>query len=178
MDKYLARYKRNVDARVTRNIPPIKTDDYLFFRKDYYSPQKKKRHKLFPIAHGPYRVVSMDDSGSTVVPGIKGEHGRISRDRVVLEPKTFLDVTTPPNYLGKPPTQRVTPHSTAGISMPPILSTPTRGLDDLPGASVSLSAVTRLTPPPYILAPVPAAKEGEGSPVGNGHSCAQHGIAG
>lgn len=72
IEKAQAQHKRDLDARVSRSIPFITTDDYLFLRKKYYNLQNDKRYKLSSIAHGPYRVISTDDSGFTVVYDIKG----------------------------------------------------------------------------------------------------------
>lgn len=78
--KAQAAYKRDFDARVKRFAPTVRENDYVFLRKEYYNPKKEKRHKLSLIADGPYRVVSATDT--TVVLDIKGQHERISRDRV------------------------------------------------------------------------------------------------
>lgn len=86
MDKAQAPYTRDFDSRVSRNPLPIYKDHYVFLRKNHHNYQKEKRHKLYPIADEPYRFVSTDDCGPTVVLGMKEDHECISRDRVVLEP--------------------------------------------------------------------------------------------
>lgn len=166
MAKAQARYKQDFNVQVQGNIPTIRTDHYVFLREKYHNPQEEKGHKLSSITDGPYRVVTADYSGSKVILDIKGEHERISGDRVVLAPRSLSDVTTPPDYLGGPRTKRVTPYSTAEISKPPIPPIPTRVLTNLPGAAVSLSAVMRLAPPSYVFALLPAAKDGKVAPLG------------
>ena len=52
----------------------------VFVRKEYFDSVEKK-HKLSPVADGPYPVVSVTDD--TVVIDAKGKHERVSRDRVV-----------------------------------------------------------------------------------------------
>lgn len=66
MEKAQTEYKHDFNAHVSRNIAPIRTDDYLFLHKTCHNPGKEKRHNLSTSADGPYREVSMDIFGSTV----------------------------------------------------------------------------------------------------------------
>ena len=79
------RYKRNYDQHLRKQTEVIKTDDYVFLRVERRD-ETMTRHKLAPLAEGPFKVV--DVTGKTVVierPDFSVE--RVSRDRVVLAPR-------------------------------------------------------------------------------------------
>lgn len=81
--KAQARYKANFDQHVRPTARPIGVGDWVYVRSDYEGEQGK-RHKLAPVAHGPYVVNKVDDS--TVVVLINDCLERVSRDRVALAP--------------------------------------------------------------------------------------------
>ena len=79
------RYKKNYDQRLRRQSEVIKEDDYVYLRIERRD-DKLTRHKLAPVAEGPYQVIQ--STGNTVVierPDSSVE--RVSRDRVVLAPQ-------------------------------------------------------------------------------------------
>ena len=86
-DRAQAAYKRDFDARLRRNAEELVPHMYVFLRREY-APRSDgttpRRHKLSPIADGPYPVVSVDES--TVVINVDGDEERVSRDRVVRAP--------------------------------------------------------------------------------------------
>ena len=61
-----ARYKRNYDNRLRRTNTIIKPDDFVFLRVERRD-DKETRHKLAPIAEGPFRVKEVDTASKTVV---------------------------------------------------------------------------------------------------------------
>ena len=77
------RYRRNFDARLRRSNETIRRGDKVFVKRDH-TPRTQTRHKLAPVADGPFRV--LDANEDTVVVDIDGEVERISRDRVALAP--------------------------------------------------------------------------------------------
>ncbi|MGH0053543.1 MAG: DDE-type integrase/transposase/recombinase [Sphaerochaetaceae bacterium] len=83
MRKAQDRYKRNFEHRMRRSCENITKGTHVFIRKEYFSKEHPK-HKLAPLADGPYEVIDCDDK--TVVVEIGNQHERISRDRIVKSP--------------------------------------------------------------------------------------------
>jgi len=85
-----ARYKRDFDARLRRNAESLVPGVHVFVRRDY-SPKTDGsvpgRHKLSPVADGPFKVLSVDED-TVVVDDGDGNEERLSRDRVVRAPST------------------------------------------------------------------------------------------
>ena len=83
LEKRQARYKRNFDARLLP-VQQISEGSFVFIRRDH-TPRTESRHKLAPVADGPFEVVGADEH--TVVVKIDENVERVSRDRVELAPK-------------------------------------------------------------------------------------------
>ena len=79
------RYRRNFDARLRRSRETIEFGNEVFVKRDHIQ-RTQTRHKLAPVADGPFRV--LDVNKDTVVVDIDGEVERISRDRVSLVPSS------------------------------------------------------------------------------------------
>ena len=81
------RYKRNYDRRLRRDNETIKPEDSVYLRVERRD-EAETRHKLAPIAKGPYRVKAVDNRSKTVVIEYD-DHSveNVSRSRVVLAPK-------------------------------------------------------------------------------------------
>ena len=90
-----ARYKRDFDRRLRRNAETLTSGMYVFVRRDY-APKTDgsvpRKHKLSPVADGPFRVISVDEK-TVVIDDAQGNEERLSLDRVVKAPVTD-DVTT------------------------------------------------------------------------------------
>jgi len=93
-DKLIAaqqRYKRNYDKKLRRNSETIEADDFVFLRVERRDPNET-RHKLAPIADGPYKVKSVNNDNKTLV--IYYDDGNVetvSRSRVVKAPRSTSD---------------------------------------------------------------------------------------
>ena len=82
------RYKRNFDKRLRKNTDTIAPGDNIFLRVER-KDDKDTRHKLAPIADGPFPVLRVDNTAKTVVikrPDNSVEN--VSRSRVALAPKS------------------------------------------------------------------------------------------
>ncbi len=82
-----ARMKRNYDERLRVSREKIRPGDYVFLRVERRD-ENETRHKLAPVADGPFRVGSV--RGNTAVieyPDAKVE--RVSKDRITLAPKSL-----------------------------------------------------------------------------------------
>ena len=90
LEKRQARYKRNFDARLRLPVQQISEGSFVFVRRDH-TPRTESRHKLAPVADGPFEVVGADEH--TVVVKIDENVERVSRDRVELAPKPAEPVT-------------------------------------------------------------------------------------
>lgn len=55
MKKTQQTYKRKFDERTRRLLPALQVGEFVFLRKEYCNPQKKRIHKFFSIANGPYQ---------------------------------------------------------------------------------------------------------------------------
>ena len=85
-----ARYKRNFDARLRLPVQQINEGSFVFLRRDH-TPRTESRHKLAPVADGPFKVFGADEH--TVVVKIDENVERVSRDRIVLAQKPAEPVT-------------------------------------------------------------------------------------
>ena len=83
MSKEQDRYRRNFNQCLRRDNQDIRSGSFVFVRKDYTNKNERK-HKLAPIANGPYRVVNDDEHTVLIEDGSRRE--RISRDRVEAAP--------------------------------------------------------------------------------------------
>lgn len=136
--KNQARYKKNFDARLSNSLEEYHPGDYVFVRKEHVNPRKESRHKIAPVALGPYKVISVNEHTTVIEDG--DERERVTRDRVVLAPiPPEVDPVDPVN---------------------PGLGTATTGLDssEEKDASQGNAAHRGLLDLPAIVA------EGEGSP--------------
>jgi len=81
------RYKRNYDERLRRDTERISKGDYVFLRSEK-TGDKESRHKLAPIALGPYLVKAVDAKAKTVLIEYDDRTvENVSRTRVVRAPK-------------------------------------------------------------------------------------------
>ena len=55
-----ARYKRNFYARLPLPVQQISEGSFVFVRRDH-TPRTESRHKLAPVADGPFEVVGADE---------------------------------------------------------------------------------------------------------------------
>ena len=78
------RYKANYYKRARIPKDDYEPGQHVYVRKDYANPREESRHKLVPLATGPYRIISVNED--TVVVQMDDLHERVSRDRVVLAP--------------------------------------------------------------------------------------------
>lgn len=76
----------------------IRPGSYVFIRKEYFSKENPK-HKLAPIADGPYKVKSGNEK--TVVIEIGQHYEGVSRDRVVKAPPPLQITNVQNNEEGK-----------------------------------------------------------------------------
>lgn len=83
MRKEQKRCKRNFNARIRHVRQDLHPDEYAFDRKEHLLGGHK--HKFYPVADDPYRVISVDKG--TVVLHIGDQDERISRDRLVEAPQ-------------------------------------------------------------------------------------------
>ena len=144
LEKRQARYKRNFDARLRLPVQRISEGSFVFLRRDH-TPRTESRHKLAPVADGPFKVVGADEH--TVVVKIDENVERVSRDRVELAPKPAEPVT------------QDTVQDTSGANAAPtptglasIIPRTQRDADDLPGTWTRMGTRRRLPAlPPGIL---------------------------
>ena len=94
MSKEQRRYKANFDDRLRRSRARIEPGQFVFLRKEFISPQDRK-HKLSPIADGPFRVAESDDHTVVVERGDGRE--RVSLDRVEAAPPPVCLLYTSPS---------------------------------------------------------------------------------
>ena len=81
------RYKRAFDKRLRKQREEIKQGDKVFLRVERKN-DKDTRHKLAPIAEGPYKVKSVNNDAKTVVIEYNDRTvENVSRSRVVLAPE-------------------------------------------------------------------------------------------
>ena len=81
------RYKRNYDKRLRRCSEKILQGDFVFLRSENKS-DKDSRHKLAPIALGPYLVKQVDEKAYTAVIVYDDDTvENVSRSRIVRAPK-------------------------------------------------------------------------------------------
>ena len=78
------RYQRNFNSRLRRSRNEPTAGSYVFLRKEQTSRTGDTRHKLAPLATGPFKVISVH--GRTVVIQIGDDQERVSRDRVQVAP--------------------------------------------------------------------------------------------
>ena len=83
------RYQRNFNRRQRLPVRDPKPNGYVFLRKDYHEPKVGTKHKLAPVATGPYKVISVSDK--TLVIKIGERHERVSRDRVEIAPNPSVE---------------------------------------------------------------------------------------
>ena len=87
LQKAQERYKKNFDKRIRKTTETIKPGDQIFLRIER-KDEKETRHKLAPIAEGPFPVIRVDTSSKTVVIKRPDESvENVSRSRVALAPK-------------------------------------------------------------------------------------------
>ena len=87
LSKAQERYKRNYDRRLRRDLENIKAGDFVFLRVER-KDDKETRHKLAPIADGPYLVKDVNQDAKTVVIVYDDQTvENVSRSRVVLAPR-------------------------------------------------------------------------------------------
>ena len=79
------RYKRNYDDRIRNQAALVNQGDYDFFWVERKS-RKDHRHKLAPIAEGPYLVTKTDKNTVFIERSYRSVE-KASRSRVVLAPK-------------------------------------------------------------------------------------------
>ncbi len=84
------RYKKYFDRRVRLPKRELSSGCFVFVRREYANLKTAKKHKLSPIADGPYLVIGVQET--TVGLEIDGQHERLSLDRVVQGP-------SPPQYI-------------------------------------------------------------------------------
>ena len=85
LDKAKARYEKNYDARLRNQSEVIHEDDYVFLRVERKNP-KDHRHKLAPVAEGPFQVTKVDGNTVNIEKAVRSVE-TVSRSRVVLAPK-------------------------------------------------------------------------------------------
>ena len=120
MEKRQLRYKRGFDDRVMPYEEDVTVGTYVFLRKDYTNPRRESKHKLAPIATGPYKVTARDSNTVTIELG-NLEEEKVSRDRIVRAP-TLMDIvitdSIPPES-GTPLTEVVVEATPDSISVNP-----------------------------------------------------------
>ena len=122
------RYKRNFESRIRMPKSDPLAGDYVFIRKDHHARHEPK-HKLSPIANGPYRVIDADDKTLNVAIGQR--HERMSRDRVEWAPTPLPDEPPPVETAEPNDSEVVTPHQ-AEIPSPSSTS-----VEQFPGGGVT-----------------------------------------
>lgn len=132
---------------------------YVLIRKEYIKPDKEKKHKLSPIAIGPFKVISVNKDTVVVEDGDK--HERVSRDRIepapppeilpaapVVTPRTEESSRPASKHEGEAPeqpdksTDQCSPEPNAH---PQDIAESSEGLRDLLGKSLSRSTPRTVT---------------------------------
>ena len=145
MKKVQNRYKANYDRRLRANAEIVKAGDRVFVRKDYTNPRTETKHKLAPVATGPYLVVNADNS--TVVIQHEDQQERVARDRVVLAPSAGIaEVATRQDETAVQLSGVRGSINAARISRSRALSTQNAGLADLPPLHVANRRRGRIAP--------------------------------
>ena len=128
MNREQDRYRRNFDQRLRRHKQDIRPGSFVFVRKEY-SNKSERKHKLAPIADGPFRVISANAHTVLIEDGSRRE--RISKDRVESVPKPQVVVreavleNCTPDVLPK----NVTPIGLQRLQEPaPPIGTPINGI--------------------------------------------------
>ena len=126
------KYKLDFDKRLRRNAEIIHPGDRVFVRKEYTNPHVERKHKLSPVADGPYDVVEVNQD-TVVIETEDGFRERLSRDRVTLTPKivdtsSFTRITPASS---QPPTEQSPKAASSAIRPGTSGTDPTRGLADI-----------------------------------------------
>ena len=87
------RYRANYDKHIRASNEDYRPGTYIFVRRDYANPRTEARHKLAPVANGPYRIVSADQDTVDIQDGDDQE--RVTRDRIVPAPVQLSQPVTP-----------------------------------------------------------------------------------
>ena len=115
LHKEQARYKRNFDARLRKPAYEVPVGSYVFLRKEFVD-KKESKHKLSPVATGPYRVAEVNKDTVVIIDGTM--HERVSRDRVELAPNPIDQ----PRWSPSPALEG--PASNTEIATRPLIRTP------------------------------------------------------
>lgn len=83
LTKAQARYKKNDDFRLLKQCEVIHLDDYVYLRVERKDPNEH-RHKLPPIAKGPWKVIKVDDKTVVIE---KTDRLKVSHLRILLAPE-------------------------------------------------------------------------------------------
>ena len=152
------RYKRDFDNRLRRNNERLAPGLFVFVRRDY-APKTDgsvpRKHKLSPVADGPFRVLSVDEN-TVVIDDNRGNQERLSLDRVVRAPITddHVDSPTrdprtpvainPPEPDEAPPNHIIQPAHSAGTdTQRPPTPTPSGQQSQVPRSTMSPGDVLR-----------------------------------
>lgn len=93
-------YKHGFDTRLHGNTAvQINGGDFVFVRKEFYNPGGEKCYKLWPVADGPFKVIS--SSSDTVVIKIGQKQERPSQDRLVVAPPPASAAASAPGSVRK-----------------------------------------------------------------------------
>ena len=108
--KRQARYKRDFDKHTRPTNAEYPPGSFVFVRKEHWNEKRESipnRHKLAPIADGPFEVQASNDD-TVVVKYRDGNVERISRDRVVQAPQRGNAELAPTlQDSGSPPEQQI-----------------------------------------------------------------------
>ena len=146
MRKSQLRYKANYDKTIRSTAADYSPGRYVFVRRDYANPRENTRHKLAPVATGPYRIVTSD--ADTIVIQDGDRHERITRDRVTPAPSpagipTPSSGATNSNAPSLTDAEVPTPIRPSAAFKTALEPTAHRGLSDLPSdAPLSGGSVT------------------------------------
>lgn len=116
-------YKRDCDVRLRGIVPRIQANKYVFMRKKCYNSEREKYKKLWPVAYGPFQVVSVNSD--TFVMEMGTAHERISSDCDIRAPPLCSEVVLD---TGKPVSTDSVMPDTSGLHRTPILPDPTQRL--------------------------------------------------
>ena len=126
LEQSQARYQRNFNRRLRLPKREPTPGGYVYVRKDYHNPEEP-RHKLSPIATGPYKVI--ETRGRTLVIEIGNQHELVSRDRVEVAPDPSIGGTvelTPDQPEETEDQTSTQPTTGADQDLPPLESPPGR----------------------------------------------------
>lgn len=70
MQKTLSRTKHNFDLRRRNHIKVTQDGDWVILRVEKSNDKPGMRHKLAPMAEGPYQVIMMKDKTAIIQRGI------------------------------------------------------------------------------------------------------------